>query len=66
TYGSLGALIGMLTWMYLSAYVVLFGAEINAEAERQTRHDTTGGPEKPMGQRGAHAADTLGESYGAK
>lgn len=63
TYGSLGALIGMLTWMYLSAYVVLFGAEINAEAERQTRRDTTGGPEKPMGQRGAHAADTLGRSY---
>jgi membrane protein len=35
TYGSLGALIGMLTWIYLSAYVVLFGAEINAAAERQ-------------------------------
>lgn len=63
TYGSLGALIGMLTWMYLSSYVVLLGAEINAETERQTRHDTTEPPAKPMGERGAHAADTLGQSY---
>ncbi len=65
TYGSLGAVIGMLTWMYLSSYVVLFGAEVNAESERQTRRDTTAGAEKPMGRRGAHAADTLGESYGS-
>lgn len=65
TYGSLGALVGMLTWMYLSAYVVLLGAEINAEMERQTRRDTTEGAEKPMGSRGARAADTLGESYGS-
>jgi membrane protein len=65
TYGSLGAVIGMLTWMYLSSYVVLFGAEVNAESERQTRRDTTTGAEKPMGSRGAHAADTLGESYGS-
>ncbi len=63
TYGSLGALIGMLTWMYLSAYVVLLGAEINAESERQTRRDTTTPPDQPMGQRGAHAADTVGRSY---
>lgn len=63
TYGSLGALVGMLTWMYLSAYVVLLGAEINSEMERQTRRDTTEGSEKPMGRRGAQAADTLGESY---
>jgi membrane protein len=41
TYGSLGALLVLLTWMWLSAFVVLFGAEINSEAERQTRKDTT-------------------------
>ncbi len=62
TYGSLGAIIVLLTWLWLSAYVVLFGAEINAESERQTRHDTTKGRPRPMGQRGATAADTLGES----
>ncbi len=60
TYGSLGAIIVLLTWMYLSAWVVLFGAEINAQAERQTRRDTTVGPPRPMGQRDATAADTLG------
>jgi len=38
TYGSLSALLILLTWMWLSAYAVLFGAEINSEAERQTRH----------------------------
>ena len=62
TYGSLGAIIVLLTWLWLSAYVVLFGAEINAELERQTRADTTEGRPQPMGQRGATAADTLGES----
>lgn len=64
TYGSLGAAIGMMTWLYLSAYVVLLGAEINAEAERQTRHDTTEGHAQPMGRRGAVAADTLGPARG--
>jgi len=43
TYGSLGALLVLLTWMWLSAFVVLFGAEINSETERQTRKDTTPG-----------------------
>ena len=65
TYGSLGAIIVMLTWLYLSAYAVLLGAEINAEAERQTRRDTTEGPPQPIGQRGAKAADTLGPSADA-
>lgn len=62
TYGSLGAIIVLLTWLYLSAYVVLLGAEINAEAERQTRKDTTVGAPQPMGERGARAADTVGPS----
>jgi membrane protein len=60
TYGSLGAMIALLTWLWLSAYVVLLGAGVNAEAERQTRRDSTRLPEKPMGERGAFAADTLG------
>jgi membrane protein len=64
TYGSLGAVIILLTWLWLSAFVVLLGAEINAEAEKQTRQDTTVGPPEPMGHRDATAADTLGRSYG--
>lgn len=60
TYGSLGAIVALLTWLWLSAYVVLLGAEINAESERQTRKDTTVGGPQPMGRRGATAADTLG------
>lgn len=64
TYGSLGALVVLLTWLWLSAYVVLLGAEVNAESERQTRQDTTTGPPEPMGTRGATAADTTGKSQG--
>lgn len=60
TYGSLGAVIVLLMWLYISGYFVLIGAEINAEAERQTTMDTTAGPEKPMGARGARVADTVG------
>jgi membrane protein len=59
TYGSLGAVVVLLTWLYLSAYVLLLGAEINAELERQTMADTTVGEPMPKGQRGAHASDTL-------
>jgi len=66
TYGALGGVIIMLMWLYLSAYVVMLGAEINSEMERQTRRDTTKGPEKPMGQRGAYAADTLGPARSSK
>lgn len=62
TYGSAGAVVILLTWLLLSAYVVLIGAEINAESERQTRRDTTTGSEKPLGRRGAYAADTVGRS----
>ena len=47
-------------WFLLSSYAVLIGAELNAEMERQTRRDTTSGGEKPLGQRGAYAADTVG------
>jgi membrane protein len=60
TYGALGGVVIMLLWLYLSAYVVMLGAEINSEMERQTKRDTTTGPEKPMGERNAYSADTLG------
>jgi membrane protein len=62
TYGSVGAIVILLMWFLLSSYAVLIGAELNAEMERQTRQDTTAGREKPMGGRGAYAADTVGES----
>jgi membrane protein len=59
TYGSLGAVIGFMTWIWLSAAVVLFGGELNAEAEHQTARDTTTGPELPIGTRDARMADRV-------
>ena len=60
TYGSLGAAIGLMMWMWMSAIIVLFGAELNSEIEHQTAVDTTIGNPKPLGRRGATMADTLG------
>ncbi|AWL93799.1 YihY/virulence factor BrkB family protein [Bradyrhizobium ottawaense] len=60
TYGSLGAAIGLMTWMWMSAIVIMFGAELNSEIERQTLKDTTEGPSKPLGTRDAVSADTVG------
>jgi membrane protein len=57
TYGSLGAAIGFMTWIWLSLIVVLFGAELNSELEMQTMADTTTGPPQPAGSRGAYVAD---------
>ncbi len=57
TYGSLGAVVVLLMWLYVSAYAILIGGLINAEAERQTAMDSTTGPTRPMGQRGAVVAD---------
>lgn len=59
TYGSLGAVVVLLTWLYLSAYILIMGAELNAELEHQTAVDTTAGPAQPLGTRGAEAADTV-------
>ena len=60
TYGSLGAVVGFMTWLWISAIVILLGAELNAEMEHQTARDTTTGSPKPMGARGARVADTVG------
>ena len=57
TYGALGAVIGFMTWIWISIIVVLMGAELNAALEQQTERDSTVGPEKPQGARGAFAAD---------
>lgn len=60
TYGPLGAVIVLLVWLYVSSFVVVMGAELNGELEHQTRCDTTAGPERPMGERGAWVADRMG------
>jgi membrane protein len=65
TYGSLGAAIGLMMWMWMSAIIVLCGAELNSEIEHQTALDTTVGRPKPLGARGAVMADTLGEAVPA-
>lgn len=59
TYGSLGAIVGFMTWIWLSSTVLLVGAQINAELEAQTAVDSTVGASKPLGQRGARAADIV-------
>lgn len=59
TYGSLGAIVGLMMWFYVSAYAILLGAELNAEMEHQTAKDTTVEPEEPMGERGAYVADHI-------
>lgn len=60
TYGSLGAAIGLMIWLWLSTIVILVGAELDAEMEHQTARDTTTGPPKPLGARGATMADRMG------
>jgi membrane protein len=65
TYGSLGAAIGLMMWMWMSAIIVLCGAELNSEIEHQTAIDSTTGHPKPIGDRGAVMADTVGEAVPA-
>jgi membrane protein len=60
TYGSLGAVIGFMMWMWLSIIVILVGAKLNAETEHQTARESTTGAPKPLGRRGAKMADTVG------
>ncbi|MDB5446937.1 MAG: ribonuclease [Phenylobacterium sp.] len=63
TYGPLGAVVGFMTWIWVSVMVVLLGAELNAELEHQTAEDSTTGPPRPLGQRGAAMADTVGPAF---
>lgn len=65
TYGSLATVVVLLTWLYLSSYVLLFGAELNSELEHQTAADTTVGADKPLGARGAWSADHVAASQDA-
>ena len=60
TFGSLGGVVIMLMWLWISAYIVLLGGELDSEMEAQTKHDTTVGEYRRMGQRGAEKADNLG------
>ncbi len=66
TYGSLSAVVVLLTWLYLSSYALLFGGELNSELEHQTSKDTTTGPDRPLGSRGAWAADNVATGSGEK
>jgi membrane protein len=61
TYGTLAGVVVLLLWLYLTSYIILLGAEINAESEKQTKRDTTTGPPLPMGDRRAEAADTVAD-----
>jgi membrane protein len=62
TYGPLGAVAAIMMWFWITAYAVLLGAELNSELELQTRRDSTTGPPKPMGRRGAFVADHVADS----
>jgi membrane protein len=66
TYGALGGVVVLLMWFFISSIIVVLGAELNAETERQTIKDTTILQDAPLGQRGAFAADTVGPPLGSK
>ena len=62
TYGSLGGVIVIMLWLYITALVAILGAELNAELEAQTAEDSTVGEPRPVGSREAKAADTVAAS----
>jgi membrane protein len=62
-YGSLGAAVGFMVWLWISAVIVLLGGELNAEMEHQTSRDTTQGGSRPLGSRGAMMADHVGKAH---
>ncbi|HLY80252.1 MAG TPA: YhjD/YihY/BrkB family envelope integrity protein, partial [Caulobacteraceae bacterium] len=63
TYGSLGAMVAYMLWVWVTGMVVLVGAELNSEIEHQTAIDTTIGETRPMGERGAAVADSVGKAF---
>jgi membrane protein len=63
TYGSLGAIVGFMTWIWLSIIVVSVGAKLNAEIEHQTAREGTTDQPKPLGMRAART-DTVGAAQG--
>lgn len=63
TYGSLGAMIALMLWIWISVWLFLLGGELNAQLEHQTACDTTIGPDAPLGQRGAVMADAVGKAF---
>lgn len=63
TYGTFSGIIVLMLWLFLTSFIVLLGAEINAEQERQTLQDTTVGEPRPIGQRGAYVADNTPDSH---
>jgi len=65
TYGALAGVVVLLLWLHITFFLVLLGAELNAELEHQTAVDSTTGPPEQMGRRGAVVADTLGEPGGS-
>ena len=58
TYGAFAGIIVTLLWLWITAYAILLGAEINAETEQQTAADTTKGADRPRGDRHAVKADS--------
>jgi membrane protein len=65
TYGSLGAVMGFMLWIWISNIVILLGGKLNAEIEHQTARDSTEGHPEPLGERGAKMADTVGPAQGS-
>jgi membrane protein len=65
SFGTIAGAVNLLMWLWISAFVIILGAELNAEIEAQTRHDTTVGRDKPMGERDAQKADKLGKTQQA-
>jgi membrane protein len=66
TYGALAGVVVLMLWLWITSYAVLLGAEINAESEEQTARDSTTGPAKPLGQRGAVKADSIPPETGTE
>jgi membrane protein len=66
TYGALAGVVVLMLWLYWSAYIILLGAEVNAEAEQQTAKDTTTGAPQPLGERHAVKADTVAGDAGER